>query len=116
MNQDNATGLDRNIGSGAHGDPDVGCRQCRSIVDPVTNKGHLAILLQGLDVFGLFVWQDVGNDLVDADFLGNRVGYPFVVPRQHDSLQAPCLQVSNCLRRTWFWRILDGNQADHLLG
>jgi hypothetical protein len=40
--QDDVGGLDRNVGAGADGDPDVSFGERRGVVDAVADHGHLA--------------------------------------------------------------------------
>ena len=59
--------LHSHIRSRAHGDADLGLRQRWSIVDPITGHGDEAsLLLKPLDLVALVLWQDLGDDVIDA--------------------------------------------------
>ena len=74
MQQRDAGALQRDVGAGAHRDPDVGLGQRRRVVDAVAGHRHLAPLrLQARDGGRLAVRQHLGDDLVDADRLPDRL-------------------------------------------
>src|SRR5205823_7893665 len=73
--QHDAGRLDGHVGAGADGDADVGPGQGGSVVDAVTDHGHRpAPVLEGGDGLVLILRQDLGEDLVNPEFGGDRVG------------------------------------------
>ena len=79
----------RDIGAGADGDPDVGLRQGRRVVDSVSDHRHADTAgLEALDGVGLVGRQHLGGDLVDPDAPRHRVGDRLRVAGDHRHPQA----------------------------
>ena len=86
--QDHVGGADRDVGAGSEGEPEVGRRQRRGVVDAVADHGHLtARRLERRDDGGLAVRQRAGDDLVDAGRTGHGPRGGLVVPGQQDRVQ-----------------------------
>ncbi len=69
--------LDRDVRTGADGDPEVGLGEGRRVVDAVPDhRDGTAATLEPLDDRRLGVGQDLGDDLVgwDPDLVGDRLG------------------------------------------
>jgi hypothetical protein len=100
FHQGEAGALDGHVGASAHGDADVGLRQCRRIVDAVAGHRHLvAFGLQILDDACLVRGQYVGTDFVDAQAAGDGTRRAFVVAGGHDDRQALGVQRLECFGR-----------------
>ena len=70
-------GLDRDVGAGAHGQPEVGGGQRGGVVDAVADhRDACALGLQPLDDGDLVGGQHLGDDVVvgDPDLAGGRPG------------------------------------------
>ena len=68
LHERDARALHRDVGAGAHRDPDVGLRQRRRVVDPVArHRDDAALGLEPLDDSRLLLGQHLGLDLVDAE-------------------------------------------------
>ena len=82
-------GFDGDVGAGAHGDPEVGLGEGGGVVDTVADHGHgLALGLQAADDVDLVGGQDLGDDGVDADLVGDRPGGAFVVASEQHRREA----------------------------
>jgi hypothetical protein len=91
--QHDVAGLHGHVGARADGDADVGGGQRRGVVHAVAHHGHLLPLRLELAHLGrLVLGQDLGEDGVDAELLGDGVGHGPGVPREHGHLQAPLVQ------------------------
>ena len=79
--------LDRDVGAGAHRDPEVGLRERGGVVDAVADhRDDPAVALQPLDDGDLVGREHLGDDVVDADLRRDGRGGPFVVAgEQHGS-------------------------------
>jgi len=111
-----AGALDRHVGAGAHGDTDVGLRQCRCIVDAVAGHCHLAALgLQLLDDARLVRRQHVGADFVDTQASGDRTRGAFVVAGGHDDGQSLGVQRLERFEGGFLDRVGDAHQAGDLV-
>jgi len=74
------------------GDPDIGLRERRCIVDPVAHKcHHLALRLEIPDFPGLVLWQHSCVDILDPDLSRDGVRRPLVVARDHRQPASPIL-------------------------
>src|SRR3546814_1994365 len=72
LDQGEAGALDRDIGAGAHGDPDIGLSERRRIVHAIPGHRHFASFgLQLSTDPRLVLGQHIGAYLVDAEAAGN---------------------------------------------
>ena len=85
--------LHGDIGARPDGDTDIGRRQRRGVIDAVAHHGHdLALLLHFLDLRGLVLGKDFGEDRIDAELLRDGIGHRLGVARQHGDLDVPLVQ------------------------
>src|SRR5215203_5632476 len=110
LHQDHFRRLDGDVCSRADGDPYVGLRQRRGVVNPVSDHRHaLALSLQLLHVACFVCWQYLGEDALYPKFARYGFGGSLVVARDHDRLYAHLLEAPQCLSRARFDRIRHGN-------
>src|SRR6266567_7542349 len=97
--------LDRDIGSCAHGDSDIGGGQGRRIVDTIpSHRDDGAFRFKFSNDIDLFIWHHFGAELVDAQFARNRFGRSTIVARAHDYLQVHLVKLANrFFRRGFGW-------------
>ena len=70
-----STGLDGDVGAGAHGEAEVGLGERGGVVDPVADHGHdPTLVLQAADDGDLVLGQHLGDHVVDADLGGHGPG------------------------------------------
>ena len=74
-----------------------------------------ACFLEFFDFSGLFLWQNIAENPVDAHLLGNGLGCQLIVTRQHNGFNPHLMEEGNGLTAG----LLDGvcycNQAQKLL-
>jgi hypothetical protein len=86
--QDHVGGADRHVGAGAEGEPEVGGRQGRAVVDAVADHRHpVPARSQPVDHRRLAGRQGPGDDLVDARLGGDRARRRLAVAGQQDRVQ-----------------------------
>src|SRR5207249_4687010 len=80
-------GLDRGVRTGTHGDAEIGGGECGRVVDAVSDhRDDSAAFLQPSHDADLVRGQHLGDDVVDADLSGDRLGdSPVVAGQQHRS-------------------------------
>ena len=94
--QDQPAGLLGDVRPGADGEPDVRGRQCGGVVDAVAHHGHhLARVAQPLDLKGLVLGQDTGDDPLDSNLAGDGPSGALVIPGQHHDADAVALQLGD---------------------
>ena len=82
-------GFDGDVGAGAHGEAEVGLGEGGGVVDAVADHGDdLALGLEAADDVDLVGGEDLGDDLVDADLVGDGSGGPLVVAGEQDRVAA----------------------------
>ena len=98
LDQGHARAFHGDIGAGSHGDPHLGLRQRRSVVDPVARHGHEpAGFLETLDVRALVLRQHFGDDFVDPELFRHRLGRRAAVSGQHHDPHAFGVQLPDSL-------------------
>ena len=113
LHQGDVAGFHGDVGSGAHGETDVGLGERRGVVDPVTDHGHdFAFALQQLDLVGLVVGQDLGEDSIDADAVCNGGGGAEIVTGEHHDLESEIVHACNGRLRVVLHRVGDSDHAD----
>jgi hypothetical protein len=108
-------GLERDCGSRAtHCNAHRGVRECRSVVDAITDHGHLTVLRQQFPHCGDLVFrQELGLDLVQTDLPRDRLAYSAIIARQHgegaDVYRTEPLQ--DCAHR-FAWPVGDADRSE----
>ena len=92
IHEDDVGGFDGRIRAHcAHGDPDIGTREDRRVVDAVADEGELCfaglLRKQRLDLLDLTRGQKIGVNLVHTELLRNAVCNLFRIARQHDGFR-----------------------------
>ncbi|HUM13915.1 MAG TPA: hypothetical protein VLT82_23405 [Myxococcaceae bacterium] len=96
--EEHASALPGNFGPTAHGDSDVCLREGRSVVDAVTHHGDAVPLGAKLShALELLLRQDLGHDVIDAEFLADACGNRRSVPGEKYRAEPQRLQASHCL-------------------
>ena len=86
---DHVAGLLGGLGARVHRDADVGLGQCGGVVGAVAHHGdELAAVLLLADVGELGLGGGLGDEVVDAGLVGDRLGGQRVVAGDHDDAQA----------------------------
>ena len=94
--QGNTGTLDRHVGSGAHGNTDICCGECRGIVDPISRHCHsCAFRLQVSDNVNFFIWHHFCLEIINAQLARDRFGGATIVACAHDHSQAHRMQLTN---------------------
>ncbi len=94
--------LDRNVGSDAHGDADIGGGERRRVVHGVSRHGDdAAFLAQARDDLALVFRQDFRIDFRDAELAGDSVSRGLVVPGQHHHPDALVEQRLQAFMECW---------------
>ena len=94
------TGLDRDVGAGAHGQAQVGLRERRGVVDAVPDHGDRpALVLQPADDVHLVARQHLGDHLLDPDLGRHRPRHGLVVAGQQDRGEPEVAQLTDGVRR-----------------
>ena len=94
--------LDRDVGSCADRDTEVGLDECWCIVDAVADhRDYTTVVLESANFTRLVRRQHLGEDAIDADLGGDRVGGPRIVTSDHRDLDAHAASVARscCGRR-----------------
>ncbi len=87
----------------------------RGVVDPVADHGDdLAFALQQLDLVGLVVGQDLGEDSIDADAVCNGGGGAEIVTGEHHDLEAEIVHACNGRPRVVLDRVGDSDHPDEV--
>ena len=104
------------IGSGAaHGETDVGARQCRRVVDAVARHGDEAIaLLQLFDGRELVFGEQVAASVIDASLLGDGLCGRNVVAGEHDRSNTEGMELLQCLARALLDGVCHRKDREHL--
>ena len=102
------------IRSRADRDSVVRHRQRRGVVDSVADHGHLPQGFQAADYLRLSLRKYAGNHPVHSGLPADRSGRPFIVPGQHNSLNAHVPQLPDRLRRILPDRIRHRDQPGRL--
>ena len=89
-------GFDGDVGAGAHGDPEVGLGEGGGVVDAVADHGDdVAVGLEAPDDLDLVAGEDLGDDGVDADVVGDVSGGSFVVAGEQDGGEAQSSELAD---------------------
>ena len=102
-------GLHGDVCACAHGDADIGGRQCRGVIDAVAHHCHESMLpgvfgfaLDAFNPLRLAIRQYIADHSVDAHLARYRFGGGFRVPTEHDCAHATCLEGCNGFGRIRF--------------
>src|SRR5204862_1287881 len=88
--------LHRHIGSGSHGNADVGSREGRRIVDAVARHGDNGTFLsQAFDLLVFVLGTDARDDVINPEFFGNDVSRSLVIASHHNQVEAEPAQFRN---------------------
>ena len=89
FDQRDAGALHRDVGAGAHRDADIGFGEGGRVVDAVASHGHDAAFAAQPPHDGvLLLGQNLGLDIGDAEFCGDRLRGDAIVAGQHDDADA----------------------------
>src|SRR5215469_481316 len=87
--QGDAGALHGDVGSGSHGNANLGLGECGGVVDTVaSHRDGPSLLLQLLDAVSFVVRQDAGFEIGDAELVRDGGRRDLAVPRQHDDTHA----------------------------
>ena len=93
VDEGEVAGFDGDVGAGAHGDAEVGLGEGGGVVDAVADHGDdLAVGLQAADDVDLVGGQDLGDDGVDVDLVGDGSGGALVVAGEQHRCEAEAAQ------------------------
>ena len=114
VHQDDISGINGHVGTGANSDTNVSPGQGRGVVDAVPYHGYGAKLLELADHGFLAFRQDAGHYLVHPGLTANGFGSAFVIPGQHDHGNAHVLQFLDGFGGVFLNDVGYGNQAGSL--
>ena len=81
---------------------EVGLGEGGGVVDAVADHGDdLALGLEAADDLDLVAGQDLGDDGVDPDLVGDAAGGPLVVAGEQDGVSPRVAQLARSRRRWW---------------
>src|SRR5262249_21817950 len=87
LDEGDAAAFDRDVGSSAHSNADVGLRKRWGIVDAVAGHGnHSSLLLKLSNHFGFPGGKYLGFELINADLIGDFLRDRAVVTSEHDNV------------------------------
>ena len=110
---DHVAGLLGGLGAGVHGHADVGLGQRGGVVGAVAHHGHeLAAVLLLADVGELGLGRGLGDEVVDAGLLGDRLGRQRVVAGDHHDAQAHLAEPGEPLADARLEDVLELDHAD----
>ena len=111
---DHVPGLLGGRGAGVHGHADVRLGERRGVVGAVAgHRDELAAGLLPLDEGHLVLGGGLGEEVVDARLLGDRLGGQRVVARDHDGLDAHAAQFVEPLPHALLDDVLEVDDAQH---
>src|SRR6478609_2269056 len=94
LHQNDVGAFDGDVGSGAHGNADVGGGQCRRVIDSVARHGNYVVSgTVGSHALVLVVRLDASLDLFDSKLFGDSFCCAFVVAGKHDNVHVESLQL-----------------------
>jgi len=115
LDQSHPSAFHRNVGPGSHRDTNLRLGERGRVVDSVARHRHEAALaLQPLHDVHLLVGKNLGNDVVDLELPGHRLGRGPAITRQHNDADALKMERADRLGGAVLDRVGHADQAGRL--